>query len=101
MRNFIGTILISLAGIITFLRTCLFFVLIFGFAFGILVVTLIAFAELAGRINPNSYIEMPLDLFGKWYWEVIVFFLGAATMWQGVKKMFGDEKHERKEMSLK
>lgn len=91
MRNFIGSILIGLARIITFLRTVLLFLLVIGLAFGILIITMIAFFELFGRLIP-THAQMPFDLFGKWYWEVIVVFIGGATMWQGIDKMTEDTK---------
>lgn len=96
MRNFIGNLLISLAGIITFLRTCLLFILLIGFCMGIFMMTLLAFTELLGSIFGTAYPEYQLNLIGKWYWEAIILFIGGATMWQGIKKMNEDTKKTTK-----
>ncbi len=94
MRNFIGNVLIGLATFLTTLRNVMFFILVAGIIFGILMITIIAFAELIGRAAPTQQIQMPLDLFGRWYWEMIVFVIGSLTMWQGIKKMFEADKKE-------
>ncbi len=90
MRNFIGNILIGLAGIIRFLHTILLFLLVMGLCLGIMMITLIAFLELIGSVF-GTHPEIQLDLIKKWYWEVIILFLGSATMWQGLKKMTDDD----------
>ena len=38
---------------------------------------------------------MPFDLFGKWYWELIVVVIGGSTMWLGVQKMFESDKEKK------
>ena len=96
MRNFIGNFLIILASIIGFIRTVMLFALTVGFVMGILVITLIAFFELVGRASPNSQaLPMAFDLFGKWYWELIVVVIGGSTMWLGVQKMFETDKEKK------
>jgi len=96
MRNFIGNFLISFAAFISFLRTVLLFALTIGFVMGILVITMVALFELVGRVSPNPQeIPMPFDLFGKWYWELIVVVIGGSTMWLGVQKMFESDKEKK------
>ena len=89
MRNFIGSVLIGLAWTIKFLHNMLLFMLLIGFCMGILMMTMIAFFELIGRLAPEQL--LPFDLFGKWYWEAVVTFIGGATIWQGFKKMTEDD----------
>ena len=96
LKNFIGNLLIGLAAFIGFLRNVMFFTLTVGLVFGILAITMIALFELLGRANPNpSEYGMPIVLFKKWYWDVIVVFIGGATMWQGITKMFEGDKKEK------
>ena len=54
IKNFIGNCLIALAAFISFLRNALFFIITVGIVMGILMITLIAFLELADRIAPNQ-----------------------------------------------
>jgi hypothetical protein len=98
IKNFIGNCLIALAAFISFLRNALFFMITVGIVMGILMITLIAFFELVTRVSPPQEIPMALDLFGKWYWELIVFVLGALTMWQGIVKAFDDDKPKEKDL---
>lgn len=98
MKNFIGNFLIGLAGIIKFLRTTLLFLLVIGFCVGIFLITMIAAFELINRILPHP--EVQLNLIGKWYWEVIIFFIGTATMWEGLKKMTDVDKRMNKENEM-
>ena len=95
IKNFIGNLLIALAAFISFLRNVLFFILTMGIVLGILLITMIAFFELTGRVMPHAQeVPMPFDLFGKWYWEAIVVVLGSLTMWQGIVKMFEADKKD-------
>ena len=96
IKNFIGNCLIALAAFISFLRNALFFIITVGIVMGILVITMVAFFELVGRVMPHNEYPMALDLFGKWYWELIVTVLGGLTMWQGIVKMFEDDRKDRK-----
>lgn len=98
IKNFIGNCLIALAAFLSFLRNALFFILTVGIVMGILMITMVAFFELVGRVSPHQEIPMALDLFGKWYWELIVFVLGGLTMWQGIVKMFEDDKPKNKDL---
>ena len=77
--NIIGDVLIILASFINFLRMFLFGVIIFGIIIGIFTVTFMSILEL---INP-----VQIKLFGAWYWDVLVLFIGSVTMWFGIKNL--------------
>jgi len=87
-----------LAAFLSFLRNALFFMITVGIVMGILMITLIAFFELVSRIAPSQDVSMPFVLFEKWYWEVIVVVIGSLTMWQGIVKMFEDDKPKEKDL---
>lgn len=51
--------------------------------------TMLAFFDLLSRVTPNPRIEVAvIQLFAKPIWAVVVFVLGSATMYLGIKKMF-------------
>lgn len=87
IMNFIGSLLIGLAAIMSFSRTVLLFALIGGIVIGIFMVTMISLFELFGHLAPNEY-SMEAVLFKKPIWDVVVVVIGGATMWLGIQKMF-------------
>ena len=96
MRNFIGNFLIALAAFISFLRNMLFFILTVGLVLGVLVITMIALLELISMASPASpYTDYQIVVLGKWYWCVIVFVIGASTMWLGLSKMLEDDTKDK------
>ena len=101
MRNFIGNLLINMAAVIKFMHNCLMFFLLVGFVLGIAGATMLAFFDLVSRVAPNPLVEVEtLKLFARPIWAVVVFVLGSATMWLGIKKMFeldngGGKKEEK------
>lgn len=85
MRNFIGNILIGFAALWSFARTALFFALTIAIVMGIFISTMIGFFDL---ISPD------VNVFGKWYWDLIAAVIGGATMWLGFQKLWEDDKLE-------
>ena len=99
MRNFIGNFLIAFAAFLTFLRNVIFFALTAGIVLGIMMITIFALFALFSRVNPDPHMAIPIDLFGKWYWELIIVVIGSLTMWQGISKMFENDKKETEKLN--
>ena len=94
--NLIGNILIGLANLISFARTTLLFILTIAIVMGVLIITMIGFFELFGKISPDP--EFQMVVLGKWYWDVIAVVLGGSTMWLGFTKLWeNDDKNKKKE----
>lgn len=70
----------------------LFFIVII-FCLSILAATMIALFGLLARAAPDNlvYTGMHLNIFKHWYWELIIFVIGALTMWLGFTKMFEND----------
>jgi len=86
MLSVIGNIIIGLASIIKFLHSFLLGTIIMGIIGGIFCVTMIAFFGLLSEVI-NLYPEIN-NLFGKWYWCLIILILGGTTMVIGIKESF-------------
>ena len=98
MRHFIGTMLVGLAAVIRGLNNALIFMMLIGIGMGIFLATLLAFMDLVNVAVPSMTPEQDvIDVFKKPVWSVVVFVLGAATMWLGIQKMYLEDKKERKE----
>lgn len=94
MRNFIGNLLIGIAGIIKFMHTTLLFLLTIGIVMGVLMITMIGLFELIGYLSPNP--EYQIMVLGKWYWSLTAVVLGGSTMWLGFSKLLkGDKEHQK------
>lgn len=96
MRNFIGSFLIAFAAFLSFLRNMIFFALTVGIVLGILMITMFSLFELFNHLAPNNEYPMPIVLFKKPIWDVVVVVLGGATMWLGIKKMFESDEADSK-----
>ena len=95
--NIIGEFLIILGQFIGILRSFLFGILFFGIVMGIFLATTISFFALTTEIfniNPthtemyNYQPEITLNMFSVWYWNLLIFVLGGATIVFGMKHMF-------------
>lgn len=94
--NVIGEFLIILGQFIGLLRSFLFAVLIFGIVMGIFLATTVSFFALTTEIfNINLTYdgmyyqpEITLNVFTVWYWNLIIFVIGSATIVFGIKHMF-------------
>lgn len=76
--NVIGSGLIFLAQFISVMRSIMFTIIFFAIVIGIFIAISIALFDLLGLVVPTT--EMTLNVYGAWYWDVIVLVLGSITI---------------------